>query len=317
MYSQLSREQRYAIYLGLKEKKTFTAIAQQIGCSVSTISREVKRNTNRHGHYVFQDAVEMTSYRRERSTANRKLPRSVVQEALRLLVTKDWSPQQISGWLRVKKGICISHESIYRLIRSDSSGELRQHTRHGMKYRRHIRIRKATKATNIPNRVSIHDRPAEADGARFGDWEMDLIVGKGQRSALLTLTERSTNYILIGFVPDKKPATIEEEAWRLLFPFIGKALKTITTDNGFEFRNHQSIAKRLKTKIYFADSYCSWQKGAIENANKLIRQYFPKGTDFNLIDNDLIMEVQKLINARPRAKLNFDCPKNCFYKLCE
>lgn len=316
MYKQLSREQRYAIYLGLKEKKTYTAIAQQIGCSVSTVSREVRRNTNRHGHYIYQEAVELTKVRRERSVNNRTLPSHIIKQAIELLTEKDWSPQQISGWLLKKKGLRISHESIYRIIRADETGRLRLHTRHGMKYRRHIRIRKTGKATNIPNRVSIHDRPIEADGKRFGDWEMDLIVGKGQKSALVTLTERSTNYLMMAFVPDKRPSTIENAVWKLLIPFVGKSLKTITTDNGFEFRNHENIAKRLKTEVYFADSYCSWQKGAIENANKLIRQYFPKGTDFNTITTSQIMEIQKKINLRPRAKLNFDNPQNCFFKLC-
>lgn len=316
MYKQLSREQRYAIYLGLQEKKTLTAIARQIGVSISTVSREVKRNQNRHGRYIFAVACEMTQIRRERSYANRRLDEYVIKQALKLLVDKDWSPQQISGYLK-NKDIHISHESIYSLIRKDPTGELKKHTRHGMKYRRHIKIPKITKATNIPNRVSIHQRPIQADGKRFGDWELDLIVGKGQRSALVTITERSTNYLLMGFVPNKKPSVVAKTIWRLLCPFIGNALKTITTDNGFEFRDHELFAKKLKTNVYFADSYASWQKGAIENANKLIRQYFPKGTDFNLVDNEKIKLVQSLLNNRPRAKLNFDTPKNRFFKFLD
>ena len=101
----------------------------------------------------------------------------------------------------------------------------------------------------------------------------------------------------------------------MLLPFKGH-VKAITTDNGTEFALHKEIARKLSTTIYFADSYCSWQKGAIANANKLIRQYFPKGTDFNLITTTKIMNVQKEINARPRLKLNFDTPTNVFYKLC-
>lgn len=314
MYKQLSREQRYAIYLGLQEKKTYTAIARQIGVSISTVSREVRRNCNRHGRYLFQAACELTAVRRERCCTNRAIKPHVIKEALFLLVNKDWSPQQISGYLR-KKGLSVSHEKIYSLIRADSTGELKKHTRHGMKYRRHIRIRKVTKATNIPDRISIHHRPPEADGSRFGDWEMDLIVGKGQRSALVTLTERSTNYLIMTFVPNKKPSVVALAVWKALCPFIG-AIKTITTDNGFEFRDHRTIAKRLKTTVFFADSFASWQKGAIENANKLVRQYFPKGTDFNLVPLAQIKRVQTLINERPRAKLNFDNPKNCFYNLC-
>ena len=195
-------------------------------------------------------------------------------------------------------------------IRSDESGELRSHCRHGMKYRRHIRVRHKTK-----DRVSIHDRPPEADGRRFGDWEMDLIIGKGGRSAILTLCERSRNYLLMRRLPHgKNPEGVAEATISLLLPY-RKNVHTITTDNGSEFRNHRRIADALNAKVYFADSYASWQKGAIENANKLIRQYIPKGTDFDLITDDFIHSVQLKINRRPREKLNFSTPKDEFFKL--
>lgn len=316
MYKQLSREQRYAIYLGLQEKKTLTAIALQIGCSVSTVCREVKRNTNRHGHYVFQHACEFAQFRKQRSAMNRRTPAHVIRQARKLLIEEDWSPQQISGWLLVNKQIHISHERIYQEIRADKSGILKEHTRHKMKYRHHCYRKRPTKVRTIPDRISIHDRPVEADGTRFGDWELDLIVGKGQRSALVTLTERFTNYTLMEYIPNKRPQTVADTVWKMLMPFIGHALKTITTDNGIEFMLHKQFARKLKTKVYFADSYCSWQKGAIEYANKLIRQYFPKGTDFNLITKDEIMEIQKKINRRPRKKLNFKTPTMVFYNLC-
>ena len=279
--------------MGLQEGRTISSIARQIGVSKSTVSREVRRNGNRRGKYYYKPADELASVRRERSVSNRRTPPQVLAEARRLLVVEDWSPRQISGWMG-KRGVCISHERIYQMVRADETGELRAHTRHGMKYRRHKKLPRKTVATNIPGRVSIHQRPAEADGRRFGDWEMDLIVGKGQKSALLTLTERSTNYILMRFVPDN--------------------LKTITTDNGTEFAAHRTIAKRLGTTVYFADSYSAWQKGAVENANKLIRQYFPKGTDFNAVTAEQIRNVQFKINRRPREKLNFDSPKNVFFK---
>lgn len=307
MYKQLSREQRYAIYLGLQEKKTYTAIARQIGVSIST----VRQNANRHGRYIFTQACELTQVRRERTCVNRRLKRHVIDEALSLLVGKRWSPEQISEHLK-RKGVSISHEKIYSLIRADTTGELKKSTRHGMKYRRRT---KSGKATKIPYRTSIHLRLPEADGSRFGDWEMDLVVGKGQRSALVTLTERSTNYLIMAFVPNKKPSVVANAVWKSLCPFIG-SIKTITTDNGFEFRDHRTIARRLKTTVYFANPYSSWQKGAIENANKLIRQYFPKGTDFNLIPEGEIKRVQAQINERPRKKLNFENPKMRFYKLC-
>lgn len=313
-YKQLTREQRYVIYLELKQGKSYSSIAAKINCSISTVSREIRRNTNEHGHYIWQQAHDMAQIRRERSTANRKTPSHILRQALDLLM-KDWSPQQISGYLKTI-GVNISHERIYQEIRADQTGELRKHTRHGMKYRRHIHCPKVGKGSKIPDRVSIHDRPEAADGKRFGDWELDLVVGQGQQSALVTLTERSTNYLLMAFIPNKKPSTVAKAVIRLLFPFRGLPLKTITTDNGLEFRDHKIISQKLRVPIYFADPYCSWQKGAIENANKLIRQYFPKGTDFRTVPEKEIYRIQKRINSRPRAKLNFLTPTHCFYGLC-
>lgn len=314
MYKQLSREQRYAIYLGLQEKKTYTAIARQINCSVSTVSREVRRNSNRHGRYLFQNAVELTIVRRERSSSNRKTPNHILKRALNLLIEEDWSPKQISGYLK-REGINISHERIYREIRADETGLLKKHCRHKMKYRRHKwHKRKSSGRTLIPNRISIHQRPIEADGTRFGDWEMDLVIGKGQKSAVLTMIERKTNMFLQTKLTSKKPDVVAKAAWRLLLPYKADIL-TITTDNGSEFMNHQWLTKHIGATVYFADPFCSGQKGAVENANKLFRQYFPKGTDFRLIEQSQFDAIQAKINRRPREKLNFSSPIIEFFKL--
>lgn len=314
MYKQLSREQRYAIYLGLQEKKTYTAIARQINCSVSTVSREVRRNSNRHGRYLFQYAVELTIVRRERSGSNRKTPNHILKRALNLLIEEDWSPKQISGYLK-REGINISHERIYQEIRADETGQLKKHCRHKMKYRRHKwHKRKSSGRTLIPNRTSIHLRPIEANGTRFGDWEMDLVIGKGQKSAVLTMIERKTNMFLQTKLTSKKPDVVAKAAWRLLLPYKDNVL-TITTDNGSEFMNHQWLTKHIGAIVYFADPFCSGQKGAVENANKLFRQYFPKGTDFRLIEQSQLDAIQAKINRRPREKLNFSSPIIEFFKL--
>ena len=313
-YNHLTREQRYAIYLGLQEGKSLKAIARQIKVHASTVSREIKRNSTRLGRYSWRIAQESADIRKERTPGNRGIDNNVLQEALRLLKTEDWSPKQISGYLSMKSEY-ISHETIYKRIRSDESGELRSHCRHKLKYRRHVKVARKTKVRNIPGRTSIHDRPAEADGKRFGDWEMDLIIGKGQKSAILTLCERSKNYLLMAKLPHgKNPEKVADMAIRLLFPY-RKNVLTITTDNGSEFACHKKIAKALGTTVYFADSYASWQKGAIENENKLIRQYIPKGTDFKELSENFIKEVQYKINRRPREKLNFSTPKREFFKL--
>lgn len=313
-YSHLTREQRYAIYLGLQEGKSRSAIARQIGVNKSTVCREITRNSNRHGRYLWKEAHESSVYRKERTPGNRSTDRKVLKEALCLLKKEDWSPRQISGYLKLK-GLRISHETIYRQIREDESGELKRHCRHGMKYRRHKRVTRRTAVRNIPDRVSIHERPAEADGRRFGDWEMDLIVGKGQKGHILTLCERSTNYMLMKRLPQgKKASGVADAVIELLFQY-RKDVRTITADNGPEFSEHARIAKALKTTVYFADSYAAWQKGAIENTNKLVRQYIPKGTDIRDITDEYIHSVQLKLNRRPRKKLNFSTPKDRFFNL--
>ena len=143
---------------------------------------------------------------------------------------------------------------------------------------------------------------------------MDLIVDV-QGHGILTLTERSTNFILMGKLKEDKKATgVAKTVRRLLLPYKGDKLKKITTDNGSEFAAHEWISKQLDVPVYFTDSYSSWQKGAIENANKLIRQYIPKGTDMSTLTDAKILKIQTKINRRPREKLNFSTPKRAFFK---
>lgn len=173
---------------------------------------------------------------------------------------------------------------------------------------------KPTKATNIANRTSIHQRPPEANGTRFGDWEMDLIVD-GTQQAILVLLERMTNFTIAERLKfGKKSEPLAQAVIRLLYPY-RKTIKSITTDNGSEFADHLTITKKLGVTVYFADSYCSWQKGAVEHANKLIRQYIPKKSNFNDFSDKYIASVGRKLNLRPRKKLNFSTPKTEFFKL--
>lgn len=235
-----------------------------------------------------------------------------------MLVDNQWSPEQIRGVL-AKDGISVSVQTIYNIINGDQSGELRRHRRHPNFRRKPKGERKPTKATNIANRTSIHDRPAEADGKRFGDFEMDLIVDP-YGHAILVLLERMTGFVMMERLRQgKKARPLAKVVVRLLFAY-RKYLKTITTDNGSEFAAHLDITAGLHMKglddvtVYFADSYCSWQKGAVENINKLIRQYIPKKSNFNDFSDGYIKKVAKKLNLRPRKKLAFSNPKTEFFK---
>lgn len=256
--------------------------------------------------------------RRKRTTSNRKLDNTLVWRIKQMIIDHQWSPEQIRGVLG-KDGISVSIQSIYNIIKADESGELCRNCRHPNFKRRHVAERIPAKATNIANRTSIHDRPAEADGKRFGDFEMDLIID-AYGHAILVLVERMTNFVMMEKLPHgKKASPLARTVVRMLYGY-RKYLKTITTDNGSEFAAHLEITARLKMRgmydvtVYFADSYCSWQKGAVEHENKLIRQYIPKKSNFNDFSDIFVRNVGRKLNMRPRKKLNFSTPKTEFFK---
>ena len=304
MYKQLTEPQRYEIYLGLKRKWSKSRIACEIGVSASTVSREVRRNADPSGEYVWTRAQSRCVRRRHGLPGGRGKDSLLWWRVERMIVDEGWSPTQAAGVLR-KKGTPIYKQTIYNHVHADTSGRLACHLPHRLKYNRRTRVRPVTKATNIADRTSIHDRPKEADGTRFGDWEMDTIVDpKGH--AILMLTERSTNFILMERLTEGRKALPTAKAVaRLLFPY-RKTLRTITTDNGCEFAAHLEITRRLSLKgrekvvVYFTDAYSSWQKGAIENANKLIRRYIPKQADFDSFTDAEIKAIQHKLNKRPR-----------------
>lgn len=295
----------------LQRKCTRKEIAQAIGVSNSTITRELGRNSSSRGVYKWDKAQRQADKRRHKAPGNRSVKPYVRSMAIELLKREQWSPEQISGYL-AKNGVRISHETIYAIIREDkyvNRGNLYKHCRHRLKHRR----RPVGQRVRIPGRVSIHQRPAEADGKRFGDFEMDTIVGNNNQGAILTVVERSTNMLFMKKLRFGKQAEeLAKEAIRLLEPYKGY-IKTITTDNGCEFCAHQAIARGLDTNVYFTDPYSSWQKGAVENANGLVRQYIPKSSNIKQLTDMDIENIRNKINARPRKKLGFKAPVQTFF----
>ena len=289
---------------GTRKQKNQAEIAAEIGVHQSSVSREYRRNGLPKGGYDDVRAHQAAVSRRQKSTPHNKKDKILMWRIEQMIIEEQWSPAQIVGVLK-GEGIKICKQTIYNYIHADPSGKLLENTRHKGKYKRKKKnATKPTKATNIKDRVSIHERPVEADGTRFGDWEMDLIIGKNGYGAILVLMERKTNYVIIRKSPHGKNAKeIARMVVKLLtaYRFIG--VFTITTDNGSEFAEHKYITQKLKgVTVYFADSYCSWQKGAVENINKLIRQYIPKGTDFATVTDSFIMNIQKKLNRRPETE---------------
>lgn len=244
MYKQLTREQRYTIDILLKQEQRKKDIAQSIGVHPSTITREINRNKSKRGGHSYEMANELSEERKFRLPGNRAISEIVKNKAICFLKEEQWSPKQISGSLKLQE-INISHETIYEIIREDKTngGDLYKNCRHKLKHRKRCKWT----TTHIRDRISIKDRPKIVDERkRFGDWEMDTTVGKNNSGAIVTLTERTTNFLLMEYLPNGKNAkSLAEIVYRLLLPY-KKSVLTITTDNGSEFAEHAVLAKKLK-----------------------------------------------------------------------
>ena len=313
--SQLTAQQRYTIAQLLKQGKTQKEIALTIEKDKSVVSRELNRNSNKDGTYTATGA-QMKADKRKRRLRSYRTFTSEMERLIKLFLTKrQWSPEQIVGYCKNKAIPIVSVERIYQFIREDKEcdGSLYKHCRHDLKRRK----RPVGKDSGpIKDRVFIDDRPKEANGERFGDWELDLIVGPNNQGAMVTLVERNTLMTLIRKLPNgKKAEDVANAVYLMLAPYRRhNAILTITTDNGSEFALHKEIAKALNVDIYFAHPYCSWEKGCIENTNKLIRQYIKKKVAFDNYSTEEVRRVQKLLNNRPRKKLNFLTPGQLFYQ---
>ena len=301
-YKQLTYEQRCQIYALKKTNISQQKIANIIGASQSAVSRELKRNTGKRG-YRFKQAQKLTERRRLAATkANKMTPKLILLIEHKL--EEKWSPEQISGWLVNENPQTVSHETIYRHIWNNKrlGGNLHSHLRRqGKAYQ----SRAASQAGrgHIKNRVSIDERPNIVDEkSRVGDWEIDLVIGKGHSGALVTIVERQTSFTVSTRIFDKQAATVTAATISLLQPY-KDAVLTITADNGKEFAYHEEMTQALNAPVYFADPYCSWQRGLNENTNGLLRQYWPKKTDFKLISTNEVDEVIVQLNNRPRKKI--------------
>ena len=308
-YTQLTQEQRYQIYALLKTEHSQIKIANVIGVHKSTISRELRRNRGQRG-YRPQQAHRFAEQRRRKSVRNRISTQTwgQIEEKLR----EDWSPEQVSGWLKNNTETSVSHEWVYQHIYRDkwAGGDLHKHLRCQKKRRK--RTGDYDRRGKIPNQVSIEDRPEIVDNReRIGDWEADTIIGAGKQGAIVTLVERKSRFTLLKQVTRRTAAAVEEAIPDLLKPY-PTAVHTITFDNGKEFANHQNIAQKLQADMFFAHPYSSWERGTNENTNGLIRQYFPKGSAFSSITDDQVFFVKERLNDRPRKCLDFLAPAMVF-----
>jgi IS30 family transposase len=312
-YRHLIQEERYQISALHEAGWSQAAIAAKLGRAASSISRELNRNRV-FDAYQPQVAGLLATARSQKSAANaRRVPASAWQFA-REKLAETWSPQQIAGHQRAEGLPRLSHESIYQRIYEDKRAggtlhlALRIHKQR--RKRRGVRERRGT----IPNQVSIDQRPAIVDGRRrYGDWEADLVIGARHSQALVTINERKSRYALVTRVQSKQAAGVSQAIIEQLKPFAHKT-HTLTTDNGKEFAQHERIAAELKLSYYFAHPYAAWERGANENLNGLLRQFFPKHRKLEDVTDEEIALAQHRLNHRPRKCLGYKTPHQVFWK---
>jgi len=310
MNTNLNYDKRCQLVILKKIGMKIKDIAEELEVHISTIYRELNRNTGAKG-YKAKEANKMASNRAKKAGEAGRINAAVLKLAENHIRNDGWSPEQISGRLK-KQRIYVSHSTIYKHVYKDTNngGTLHTHMRCKKKRRKPYGTGKKDKRGQIKNRVGIENRPNVVDlKTRKGDWEGDLVIGKNHQQALVTLVDRKTKKTLIGKVLSKQADEVRRVVCELLE---GKAVHTVTFDNGKEFAGHEAMAKKLNCKVFFADPYSSWQRGLNENTNGLIRQYFPKGSCFKSIANKDIKKVENALNSRPRKTLGYLTPNEVY-----
>lgn len=319
-YKQLTVQQRYQIEALLQIGCSQSRIALQLGVHRSTISRELKRNTAMRGRtsgsYVATNAERKTR-KRHRHKHKKILLTDEMKQKIAAKMEKDkWSPELISQKWRQLGIPIVSHETIYQWIwESKKTNTLKnrpyrslyKELKHGKRRQKRGNIKDAR--GTIQDRVHISERPEVVEQRiRIGDFEVDLMMGKDHKSALLVITERATLITMIEKLEGKSAKEVAQKIRKRLGRFSSCYVKTITFDNGKEFSDHKEIAKEFNAKTYFTTPYTSQEKGTVENRIGVIRRFFPKKTDLRYVSVKRIKEVELSINNRPIRKFGYLSP---------
>lgn len=297
----------------LQAGKLQQEIANALGRCKSVISREIRRNRDlRTGEYKAQLA-ENKYRKRLKEKPKKVIFTEDMKQMVRQKLREKLSPEQVVGWCKEQQIACVSVEWIYQYIWQDKkrNGKLYKDLRHkGKRYRK--RGNEKDSRGMLAGRVSIEERPAIVElKERFGDLEIDTVIGKKGKAVLLTINDRATGLLRMKKVSSRKAEPVKQATLELLQDW-KPLLHTITADNGKEFALHQVIKEELEVGFYFAHPYHSWERGANENLNGLVRQYVPKGTCIDRLTDEFILSVQNELNERPRKRFNFMTPNQMF-----
>jgi IS30 family transposase len=311
--AQLSMEEREVVSQMWAAGHSRKAIAIRLGRAKSTIGRELKRNGREDGSYSAVAAQQQAIRRRRERPLIRKLERPQLNAAVRSRLTKEWSPDQIAGRLKYDRPddqqFHVTPQTIYTWIERD------HHCDHWKTFlRRGGKPPKPPRAGQIPRQVKIDGRPAEANQRqRLGDFEGDTIVSRGKRSGLVTLVDRKSRYLLAAKLQDRTARRTRKKIERLLHDLPTDRRHTATFDNGKEFSEHEALARNVGIDVFFAHPYASWERGTSENTNGLLRQYYPKGTDFADVSHHDLAHIVESLNQRPRKCLGYKTPSEVFF----
>jgi transposase, IS30 family len=312
----LSLAEREEIAVGLAAGQSFRQVAARLGRPASTVSREVRRNGMR-GVYRAVAAQAQAQFRAARPKTAKLAGSVVLREQVQAWLGERWSPEQISVMLKREFAgqpeMQVSHETIYQAIYVQGRGALRRELAASLRTGRALRKprrREGQRRGRIPGMVMISERPAEAaDRAVPGHWEGDLIIGRNGKSAIGTLVERSTRFVLLLHLPDgHEAAQVAAAMTQAMGGLPGAIRRSLTWDQGKEMAGHAQISVDAGLDIYFCDPHSPWQRGSNENTNGLLRQYFPKGTDLSVHSREHLAAVAAQLNARPRKTLGWRTP---------
>ena len=325
-YEQLSEYDRYVICHMHRYGFSNGEIGRRLNRHRGTIGRELRRNRDPYYgrgscDYFYDTAQRLMRERRCHAGRRYKLDHSSVGPYVRRALHQHWSPEQIVGRLRMDHphdtSMRVSHETIYRWVyRRGLQGESWHRRLRRKRSRRRRRIPRRGGRGQIAGRVGIEHRPGVVDRRRrFGDWESDTVQGAQGRGALATHVERKSRYVLVRKLNNQRAETFIHASLNASKVVPDALRKTLTCDNGKEFTRFRQLEQRLGFSVYFARPYAAWERGTNENTNGLLREFFPKGTDFHHVSCRNVAKVQRILNNRPRKCLNYRTPSEVFSAL--
>jgi len=318
-YKQLSSEERDLLSVLLAEGAKVREIARELGRDPSSISREARRNSSVvHGKYLGSRAQGRAEQRRRVASRRERIRNPKVRKFVEEHLAKQWSPEQIAGRAKRKRVGKVSHETIYQYIYEQ--GDLKRRKELIACLRRAHRKRKPRRAGRhdrrgkIPNRTPLSERPAEAaTRRRKGHWEGDTMVSRQSKAALKVMVDRKTRLTRIKRVPRRTKELVTAATVAILKDYPLCQRRTLTLDNGLEYAGHEDITNQTEVRCFFTRPYTSWEKPVVENTNGLIREYFPKRTDFKKVTDEEVQFVEDRLNDRPRKCLSYRTPNEAFY----